>query len=103
MAARGGHEAVVRLLLEYKAIANTKDEYYGRTALHDAANGHVAVIRLLLAHKMNINQETVDEEEVPQQLKHKVEVKAGDKYGKTALDSAAEREHETVVRLLQFR
>ena len=55
MAARGGHEAVVRLLLEYKAIANTKDEYYGRTALHDAANGHVAVIRLLVEYNADVN------------------------------------------------
>ena len=42
-----GHEAVVRLLLEFKADVDTKDNN-GETALYWAArSGHEAVVRLL--------------------------------------------------------
>ncbi len=46
-AARGGHEGVVRLLLENGAEVNAKSSF-GRTALHEAAQGgHEGVVRLL--------------------------------------------------------
>ena len=47
LAAREGHEAVVRLLLEHKADVDAKDKG-GKTALHLAAEkGHEAVVQLL--------------------------------------------------------
>ena len=47
-AARNGHEAVVKLLLETgKADVDSKDKEYGRTPLSWAAeNGHEAVVKL---------------------------------------------------------
>jgi ankyrin repeat protein len=79
-AARNGHEAVVRLLLEKGADVEAKAKY-GETALSwAAANGHEAVVRLLLEKGAD------------------VEAKA--KYKGTALSWAAENGHEAVVRLL---
>jgi ankyrin repeat protein len=48
-AARNGHEAVVKLLLEKGAELETKDVYYDQTPLSWAArNGQEAVVKLLL-------------------------------------------------------
>jgi ankyrin repeat protein len=54
---QGGHEAVIRLLLELRADINAWDNK-GRTALHHAAGeGHKAVVRLLLelGHRADVN------------------------------------------------
>ncbi|OCL00089.1 putative kinesin [Cenococcum geophilum 1.58] len=82
-AAGGGHEAVVKLLLETgKANVDSKDNDSGRTPLSRAAEGgHEAVVGLLL--------ET-----------GKVDVDSGDNNGQTPLSRAAEGGHEAVVKLL---
>jgi ankyrin repeat protein len=83
-AARGGNEAVMRLLVEdCKAEVEAKDSY-GTAALHWAAvSGHEAVVRLLL-----------------DDYKADIEVKADN--GMTALHRAAEEGHEAVVRVLKL-
>ncbi|OCK75533.1 ankyrin, partial [Lepidopterella palustris CBS 459.81] len=81
-AAGGGHEAVVKLLLETGEVdVDSKDEY-GRTPLLLAAEGgHEAVVKLLL--------ETGE-----------VDVDSKDNGGRTPLSWTAFRGHEAVVKLL---
>jgi ankyrin repeat domain-containing protein 50 len=82
-AARSGHEAVVRLLLAYKADVNAQDQWGWTALLRAAEGGHEAVVRLLLAYKADVN--------------------AQDQWGWTALLEAAEGGHEAVVRLLKVK
>jgi ankyrin repeat protein len=80
--ASGGHEGVVRLLLECKADVKAKD-LDSWMALHLAAEkGHEAVVRLL-----------------PEDYKADVQVKTTND-GMTALRLAAENNHKVVIRLL---
>ena len=81
-AAHGGHEAVVRLLLEKGADVHAKDTNAGdETALHEAAHyGHEAVVRLLLEKGSDVDAKT--------------------SFGWTALSAASRRGYEAVVRLL---
>jgi ankyrin repeat protein len=81
-AAGGGHEAVIKLLLQTgKVDLNAKDRS-GRTPLsHAAIRGHEALVRLLL--------ET-----------GKVDVNVKDKYGRTPLLHAAGNGYKDVVQLL---
>jgi ankyrin repeat domain-containing protein 50 len=80
-AARYGHEALVKLLLEKGAELETKDEEYGQTPLSWAArNEHEAVVKLLLEKGAKL--ETKDD------------------IGRTPLSWAAEKGHEAVVKLL---
>ena len=79
-AAEGGHEAVVRLLLEKGAAIESKDDYR-RTPLSRAAEGgHEAVVRRLLEKGAAIESK--------------------DDYRRTPLSRAAEEGHEAVVQLL---
>src|SRR5204862_350593 len=79
-AAKKGHVAVVKLLLEAKADVNVKDNN-GRTPLSGAAEKwHVAVVKLLLETKADINVK--------------------DKWGRTALSRAADKRRVVVVKLL---
>ena len=81
-AARNGHEAVVKLLLETGKVDVESKDNDGRMALSWAArNGHEAAVKLLL--------ET-----------GKVDVESKDDYGRTALWCAARSGHEAVVKLL---
>ena len=112
-AAKNGHEAVVRLLLEHKANVNTTDSM-GWTALYWAIrNEHVAVVRLLLEHKAQVNvkgdygwtalqsaAENNQEAVVRLLLEHKADIDVMGCSGLTALHQAAMRGHEVVVRLL---
>jgi len=85
--ARGGHEGVVKLLLEREDIdPNTADTFSERTPLSWAAeNGHEGVVKLLLGRK-DTNPNTTDTI-----------------YDRTPLSWAAESGHEGVVRLLLER
>ncbi|KAK5658395.1 hypothetical protein OQA88_2372 [Cercophora sp. LCS_1] len=79
-AAKKGHEAVVRLLLNAGASVNTKDNR-GQTPLSWAAeNGHEAVVRLLLDAGATVDTK--------------------DNFSRTPLSWAAENGHEAIVRLL---
>jgi len=79
-AAKSGHEAVVKMLLEKRANVNAIDRWR-RTALHWAAeNGHEAVVSLLLEGGANIE-------------------KKDDSYG-TPLASAVGTWSEAVIKLL---
>ncbi|KAL8290971.1 hypothetical protein RB600_006443 [Gaeumannomyces tritici] len=81
-AAKNGHEAVVKLLLDKGPAIETKDSEYGRTPLSwVAGNGHEAVVKLLLDKGAAI--ETKDKN-----------------YSRTPLLWAAENGHEAVVKLL---
>jgi len=80
----GGHEAVVKLLVERGDVeADSKDNYYGQTPLSWAAgSGHEAVVKLLVE-------------------RGDVEANSKDDSGQTPLSYAAEDGHEAVVKLLQ--
>jgi hypothetical protein len=59
-AARGGNEAVVRLLVDRGADVNAKDKY-GQTALYSAAcGGNEAVVRLLVDRGADVNSKGND-------------------------------------------
>lgn len=61
-AARNGHEAVVRQLLENGADIEAKN-MYGWTALHwTAFNGHETVVRLLLEKGADLEAKNKDEQ-----------------------------------------
>jgi ankyrin repeat domain-containing protein 50 len=81
-AARNGHEAVVRLLLDSGKVDANSEDRGGHTILSRAAgNGHAAIVKLLLdSGKVDANSE--------------------DRDGYTMLSLAAKNGHEAVVRLL---
>ena len=56
-ASHQGHEAVVRLLLEYKADPNRPNEH-GFPLQTASWNGHEAVVRLLLEHGADPDQQS---------------------------------------------
>jgi hypothetical protein len=109
-----GLEAVVRLLLEYKADVNAKNSD-GWTVLRSAASrGHEAVARLLLEYKADVNAKSSDgwtalhsaasighEAVARLLLEYKADVNAKNNRGRTALHIAAGQGHEAVVRLLE--
>ena len=78
-AASGGHEAIVRLLLENGADIEGKGRW-GQAVIAAAENGHGAIVRLLWNKGTNI--------------------KAKNRYKAIALIDAADSGHEAVVRLL---
>lgn len=79
-ASKGGHSAVVELLLANRADIEATDSY-AATALHNASrNGHLDVVGVLLSHKGNID--------------------ARDQDGATPLHHAAQGNHPTVIDFL---
>jgi ankyrin repeat protein len=77
-----GHEAIVRLLLDWGACTEVADEFGLTLLLHAAADGYEAIVRLLLDRGAYIE--------------------AADKRGRTPLSYAAENGHEAVVQLLRI-
>ena len=81
-AAKNGHEAVVKLLLDTGKVAADSKDTSDKTPLSQAAkNGHEAVVKLLLDTG-------------------KVDADSKDASGKTPLSRAAKNRHEAVVKLL---
>ncbi|KAF4631226.1 hypothetical protein G7Y89_g6898 [Cudoniella acicularis] len=86
LAAKNGHEAIVRLLLEKGAKLDSKDSK-GQTPLASAVkNGREAIFQLLLEKGAN--------------LKAKAELDSKDNRGQTLLSCASENGYEAIVRLL---
>ncbi|PMD24107.1 hypothetical protein NA56DRAFT_656564 [Hyaloscypha hepaticicola] len=80
-AAREGHEAAVKLLLERSAEMETKDNNYGQTPLSLAAEkGHEAVVKLL--------------------LERGAELETKSNNSRSPLSWAARRGHKAIVKLL---
>jgi ankyrin repeat protein len=119
-AARYGHEAVVRLLLDTgKVDVDAKDTKYSRTPLSWAVlYGHEAMVRLLLnTGKVDIDAKDTSgrtplswaarygHEAVVRLLLNtgKVDVDAKDTSGRTPLSWAVEKGHKAVVKLLQTK
>jgi ankyrin repeat protein len=115
LAARYGHEAMIKLLLEKGTDIAAKDRYR-MTALHEAArHGHEATVRLLLARdNVEVNSKNMigwtplsfaaqyGHEAVVKLLLalNDIEVNSKDMDNRTPLSFAAESGHETVVELL---
>ena len=82
-AAKGGHEGIVKLLLDRKEVNPDSRDMYDRAPLCRAAKGgHEGIVKLLLDRK-------------------EVNPDSRDKYDRTPLWHAADRGHEGIVKLLQ--
>ena len=112
-ACMGGHETVVRLLLEKGANIEAKDQDQQTALLIAAEGGYESVVRLLLEKGANIEakdglQQTAlstaayfgHEAVVRLLLEKGANTEAKDQSGTTALLVAADRGYEAVVRLL---
>jgi len=111
-AAEGGHEAVVRLLLEKGADIEAKDEFEETALIKAAEYGYEAIVRLLLEKGADIEAKDkcgrtalirvawYREAVVRLLLEKGVNVKAKDHSGETALIKADKFGCKAVVRLL---
>ncbi|CAK7219019.1 hypothetical protein SBRCBS47491_003704 [Sporothrix bragantina] len=114
LAAEANHEAMVRLLLKFKADPNAISDG-GWTPLHNAVqNGHEAVVSLLLGADANVNAELSNGmtplhwaafngfEAVVKLLLARDETKLDvkDSFDRTPMLCAAERFHRDIVQLL---
>ncbi|XP_020779585.1 protein fem-1 homolog B [Boleophthalmus pectinirostris] len=125
IAARNGHEKVVRLLLDHYRVDTEQtgtvrfDGYVidGATALWCAAGaGHFEVVRLLVGHQANVNHTTITNSTplraacfdgrldiVRYLVEHKADINITNKYNNTCLMIAAYKGHTDVVRFLLER
>ncbi|OOQ87346.1 hypothetical protein PEBR_17108 [Penicillium brasilianum] len=113
LAAGGGREAIVKLLLEKGADVNQKTCEYGRTApIRAAKEGHKVVVQLLLKKGADVNKSDYSgtaligavrgghEAIVKLLLKNGADVNAKGTGGRTALIQAADGGHKAIVQLL---
>ncbi|XP_059392921.1 protein fem-1 homolog B [Carassius carassius] len=125
IAARNGHDKVVRLLLDHYKVDTEQtgtvrfDGYIidGATALWCAAGaGHFEVVRLLVSHNANVNHTTLTNSTplraacfdgrldiVRYLVEHKADLSIANKYGNTCLMIAAYKGHTDVVYFLLER
>lgn len=125
IAARNGHDKVVRLLLDHYKVDTEQtgtvrfDGYIidGATALWCAAGaGHFEVVRLLVSHNANVNHTTLTNSTplraacfdgrldiVRYLVEHKANISIANKYGNTCLMIAAYKGHTDVVYFLLER
>ncbi|KAF4439455.1 ankyrin repeats (3 copies) domain-containing protein [Fusarium austroafricanum] len=116
LAAKEGHEAIVRLLLDHGAHIEAVDEEYRKPLSLAARNGQDPVVQLLLDHGADI--EAVDwrgdtplsraaenghDANVQLLLDGGADIEAVDGFGRTSLSLAAGNGNETIVRLLLDR
>ncbi|MCJ8736083.1 hypothetical protein PDJAM_G00254880 [Pangasius djambal] len=122
IAARNGHDKVVRLLLDHYRVDTEQtgtvrfDGYVidGATALWCAAGaGHFEVVRLLVSHNANVNHTTLTNSTplraacfdgrldiVRYLVEHDADISIANKYDNTCLMIAAYKGHTDVVRFL---
>ncbi|XP_013884774.1 protein fem-1 homolog B [Austrofundulus limnaeus] len=122
IAARNGHEKVVRLLLDHYKVDTEQtgtvrfDGYVidGATALWCAAGaGHFEVVRLLVSHHANVNHTTITNSTplraacfdgrldiVHYLVEHSADISITNKFNNTCLMIAAYKGHVDVVRFL---
>ncbi|XP_029288939.1 protein fem-1 homolog B [Cottoperca gobio] len=122
IAARNGHDKVVRLLVDHYKVDTEQtgtvrfDGYVidGATALWCAAGaGHFEVVRLLLSHRANVNHTTITNSTplraacfdgrldiVHYLVEHKADIRITNKYNNTCLMIAAYKGHADVVKFL---
>lgn len=125
IAARNGHDKVVRLLVDHYKVDTEQtgtvrfDGYVidGATALWCAAGaGHFEVVRLLLSHRANVNHTTVTNSTplraacfdgrldiVRYLVERRADIRITNKYDNTCLMIAAYKGHADVVRFLLER
>ncbi|KAJ5900022.1 hypothetical protein N7495_004766 [Penicillium taxi] len=117
-AAKGGHDAVVKILLDTNKVdVDAKDTRYGQTPLSWAAEGgHDAVVKMLLdTNKVDVDAKSIGNstplllaawrghDAVVKMLldTNKVDVDSKDtEYGRTPLSWATEGGHDAVVKIL---
>jgi ankyrin repeat protein len=114
VAAKNGHEDVVKLLLAAKAKVNCKEEFTNSHAplAKAAENGHEGIVKLLLAAKAEVDFEDINNNNplshaaanghegiVKLLLAAKAKVDT-EQYGRTALSRATANGHKGVVKLL---
>jgi ankyrin repeat protein len=113
-AAKNGHGAVVKLLLDTSKVDADSKDMWGQTALSLAAeNGHETVVQLLFEHGAEPESKDVwcqtplllaalngQEAILRLLLDQGVELELKDKWDRTPLSWAAENGHEAVVKLL---
>lgn len=122
IAARNGHDKVVRLLLDHYRVDTEQtgtvrfDGYVidGATALWCAAGaGHFEVVRLLVSHNANVNHTTITNSTplraacfdgrldiVRYLVEHNADISITNKYNNTCLMIAAYKGHTDVVKFL---
>ncbi|XP_054476627.1 protein fem-1 homolog B [Anoplopoma fimbria] len=122
IAARNGHDKVVRLLVDHYRVDTEQtgtvrfDGYVidGATALWCAAGaGHFEVVRLLLSHRANVNHTTITNSTplraacfdgrldiVHYLVEHNADIRITNKYNNTCLMIAAYKGHADVVKFL---
>lgn len=113
LSARNGHEAIVKLLLEFGADPESRNVDDQTALMHAARNGHESIVRLLLMNGADVESEDESGWTVLMHAAvsgHKAivnmlldigaNIESKDADGQTALTHAAIYDHEAVMKLL---